>query len=253
MSVSAIILTKDEEKNIGNCLKSVEFCDEIIVIDDYSRDKTCSLILQTDRRIKIFKRKLKGDFAAQRNFGLKQARSEWILFVDADEEVNHLLQAEIFEVLKNRTQYSGFYIKRKDILWGRALLYGETGAIQLIRLGKRNAGIWHGVVHEEWDIKGKIGYLLNPLYHYPHQNIFSFLNSINYYTDLRAKELIERRDTVKAFEIVIYPTGKFFYNYIFRLGFLDGIDGFLISIMMSFHSFLVRGKVWIAQSKKHFL
>ncbi len=105
-------------------------------------------------------------------------------------------------------------------------------------------GIWEGRVHEVWKGKGRIGELQNVLYHYPHPNISNFLQEINLYSDLRAHELYDKKTKIHTWQVVLYPKAKFFHNYILKLGFLDGIEGLIIAVMMSFHSFLVRGKLW---------
>lgn len=246
--ISAIVITKNEEKNIKDCIKSLKWCDEIIIIDDNSTDKTLELI-EKDEKIKIFKKELNNDFAEQRNFGLDKAKGEWVLFIDADERVSWELENEIKTVI-NKNNYDGFYVKRIDFMWGMKLEYGETGDIKLLRLAKINKGRWKGKVHEKWDINGKIGYLSNPILHYPHQTIGEFLQKINFYTSIRAKELYEQNKNANFLSIILYTKIKFLQNYILKLGFRDGIRGFIIAVIMSLHSFLVRSKLWSIRDKK---
>ncbi len=249
--ITAVVLTKNEENNIVDCLESIAWCDEIIVVDDYSTDRTLEIIKNFDSRTKILQHELGGDFSAQRNFGLSKARGEWILFLDADERLSNGLKGEIMDFLKSQDkEYAGFYIQRKDIVWSKELKHGETGNIKLLRFGKKNSGIWHGKVHEAWKINGNLGNFKMPLLHYPHQTIGSFLREINYYTDLRAKELYDNGVRTNVYQIVFYPKAKFLLNYFLKLGFLDGIEGLIFAIMMSLHSFLVRAKLWTYASKK---
>ena len=135
-------------------------------------------------------------------------------------------------------------------MWEKELRHGETANVKFLRLAKRNAGQWEGFVHEEWQVKGQIGQLKNPLLHYPHQTIKEFLADINFYTTLRAEELYQRGIKTRFWQIILYPKAKFMRNYFLKLGFLDGIRGFLIAMMMSFHSFFVRGKLWMLWQKK---
>lgn len=248
--ISAVILAKNEEKNIENCIRSVSFCDEVIIIDDNSEDRTIDEIqnsilrLRSGQKIKIYQRTLNGDFSEQRNFGLSKAKGDWVLFVDADERVSEALASEVTNYKLQVTSYDGFYIKRKDFMWGKELRYGEIGDIWLLRLARKCSGKWEGKVHEEWKIKGKVSKLNNPLYHYPHQSIGEFLKEINFYTDLRAKELYLKRVKSGFFKILFYTKGKFILNYFIKMGFLDGIRGLIFALMMSFHSFLTRGKLW---------
>lgn len=246
--ISAVILTKDEEKNILDCLDSIAWCDQIIIINDNSKDKTLEIVKNFKHpNLQIFTHSLENDFSIQRNYGLEKAKGEWALFIDADERVSEKLKKEIIDLIADddrSEQLNGYYLKRKDYMWGRELKHGETGNIKLLRLGKKNAGIWEGKVHEEWKVKGNVDELSNPLIHYPHQSVSEFLKDINFYTDLRAQELYSRGERANFLSILIYPKVKFIQNYFLKLGILDGMEGLIFAITMSFHSFLVRGKLW---------
>lgn len=241
MALSCVILSKNEEKNVARCLDSLYFCDEKIVIDDNSDDQTERIAKKHGAN--ICKRDLEKDFSAQRNFGLSKAKNEWILFVDADEVVSNELAAEIKEKT-NENKANGIFIKREDFIWGKKLKYGESSKIYLLRLAKKGTGKWEGKVHEVWNIEGETTCLKNPLLHYPHQSVEEFLTEMNLYTDIRAKELFENHIRVNVFDIILYPRVKFFQNFFLRLGFLDGIGGLIFALIMSFHSYLVRAKLW---------
>lgn len=248
--LSAVVLTKNEEKNIVECLETLKWCDEIVIVDDYSGDKTIEKIQSLkfkvksyNSKLKIFQRHLDGDFAGQRNFGLEKAKGEWVLFVDADERVTSQLAKEI-RGIGNFGEVGGFSIKRRDFLFGKWLKHGETGEIKLLRLARKNAGKWQRPVHETWEINGKVGELTSPLLHYPHPTIKEFLQNINFYSDLNARIFYQQRITNSWWLIIIYPLGKFVQNYLIRLGFLDETAGLVFALMMSFHSFLTRAKLW---------
>lgn len=246
--ISAIVLTKNEEKNIETCLGSIAWCDEIIVIDDHSIDDTVALAKK--KGAKVFTHTMHNDFSQQRNFGLSKALGEWILFIDADEKVSNALWYEIMQHTNESIEdYAGFYIKRQDILWGKTLKYGETGNAMFLRLAKKGAGEWEGQVHEKWNIQGKLLVLKNPLEHFPHTTIAEFLREINYYTDLRAEELFRKKIKAHWLSIIAYPKAKFVLNYIFKGGFRDGLPGLVFAILMSLHSFLVRAKLWLMWQK----
>lgn len=247
MSISAVVLTKDSSKTIEACLTSVSWCDEIIVIDDNSIDATVSIARKAGAR--IFVHALENDFSRQRNFGLAKATGDWILFVDSDE----ILSSSLMEEIESRINYKksnvqGYYVQRIDTMWGKKLLHGELGDIWLLRFAKKTVGKWQGNVHETWHIKGETGKLKNTLEHFPHPSISEFLTRINMYSSLRAQELFAQHVHVSWIDIVVYPKMKFFVAYVFKRGFLDGIPGFLVAISMSFHSFLVRGKLWQLQN-----
>ena len=251
--LSVVILTKNEEKNIVDCLETVLWADEIIIIDDYSEDRTLEIVKNlNNKKIKIYKNSLDNDFSKQRNFGLTKATKKWVFFVDADERVSKELREEINSIIVNSYgKNNGYFIKRRDYIWGKMLKHGETGSISLLRFAKRGSGIWMGKVHEVWNVEGNIDSLNSILLHFPHQTINEFLREINTYSTISAKEMIDKKIKVSMFDIFIYPKGKFLLNYFFKLGFLDGIEGLIFAIMMSFHSFLVRGKLWMLWQKKY--
>lgn len=256
-NITAIVLTKDEEKNIENCLNSLSWCSEILIIDDYSADRTITVINGIKKKeqfrntpIKIFRRNLENDFSAQRNYGASKSIYDWLLFIDADEIVTPYLKNEIKAKLNNNAfNHKGYFIKRRDFFLGRELKYGETANVKLLRLARKNAGKWKGNVHEIWHIDGTRETLVYPLYHHPHENISGFLTKINRYSSLVAQHWIKEGRNINFWEIILYPKMKFINNYVLRLGFLDDVPGFIMAAMMSFHSFLVRGKVILAQNK----
>lgn len=257
MTLSAVILTKNAEGSIEKCLRSVSFVDEILIIDDYSTDKTLDIVHKVFKVHQVYQvytvmqRKLAGDFAAQRNFALEKATGDWVLFVDADEEVTDELQQEIKEVTSYKIQdKSAYFLKRSDYFWGKELKYGETMKARdrgIVRLIKKGSGIWEGKAHEEFKIgssKLEVGSLKNFLNHYPHQTVKEFLQEVNFYSSIRAKELFSQGEKTNIFVILAFPLGKFVWTYMIKLGFLDGPAGFAYAFFMSFHSFLVRAKLY---------
>lgn len=237
--ISAVVLTHNDEKMLERCLKNLSWCDEVIAIDDNSTDGTVAEAKKLGA--KVFFRALNDNFAVQRNFGLEKAKGEWVLFVDSDEVVSEELAKEIQGSIHGN---NGYFIKRKDYWGGRWLEYGEPGNVKLLRLAKKNTGTWVQPVHEVWKIRGTVGELTNPLLHYPHQNVAQFLDEINRYSTIYARYLYSQNVREHAWQIVGKPLAKFFVNYIWRLGFLDGTAGMVVAFMMSFHSFLVRAKLW---------
>lgn len=247
IKISAVILTKNEEKNIRKCITTVRWSDEIIVIDDYSKDNTPEIAKSLNA--KVYFRNLNGDFAGQRNFGLEKAKGEWVLFVDADERVPEALASEIKNDQLPMANYSGFYIRRQDVLWGKELKRGEVGNTWLLRLARKNVGRWGRRVHEVWDVKGRVGRLRNPLLHYPHQTLREFITDIDFYSTLHAQQKFEDEERSNLLNILVWPKLKFINNWIIKLGFLDETAGFVHAMMMSFHSFLAWSKLWLLQSK----
>lgn len=239
--ISAVVLTHNSESSIRETLLSLTWCDEIVVIDDASDDDTVLICRSLGAR--VVSHGLQGDFAAQRNFGLTQAKGDWILFVDADEHVSLPLAQEIRIAIQDRMK-DGYTLRRLDTMWGVTLRHGEISQVRLVRLGRKGAGVWVRPVHEVWQVHGYVGTLKTPLLHYPHPDVTQFLRDINDYSTANALYLYEHNVHATLWQVVAYPVAKFIQNYVFRKGFLDGTPGAVVSIMMSFHSFLTRAKLW---------
>lgn len=240
--LTAVVLCRNEADNLPRCLASAQFCDRILVIDDQSTDNSAKIAATAGA--KVYRHNLNGDFSAQRNYALAQISTGWVLFVDADEEVSPELAQEV-KTIVDKPGFSAFYLPRTDFLWGRQLKYGDLKDFHLIRLAKKDSGLWQGKIHETWQVHGNIGTLSHPLYHYPHRTLYKFLHTLNFYSSVRAAELSHQKISVAFPQVVIYPLGKFFYLYFWRLGLLDGTAGFIHAICMSFYTFLVRGKLFL--------
>lgn len=247
--ISTVILAKNEEGNIKECINSLSFCNEIIVIDDYSKDKTG--IVSKKLNARVLRRRLNNNYASQRNYGLKKTKNNWVLYIDADERVTKELKEEIIDFIKEYgDKYNGAYIKRKDYMWGREFSAGESGNIRLLRLGKKDKGKWVRKVHEYWNINGKVKTLSNPILHYPHPKLKDFIKDINKYSGLHARSCMDEGKISTLFKIIFYPIGHFLKNFIFHKGFHDGIRGFVFALTMSLHSYLSWSKLWIYQKRK---
>lgn len=243
MMISAVVLSKNEERNIKDCLQSIkDLASEIIIIDDYSTDKT--LKIAKDFGAKVFLRHLNDDFSGQRNFGLEKAKNKWVMFLDADERVTDELAQEITTTISKNEDVNGYFFKRNDFFGERILKYGEIANVRLLRLAKKDSGSWQRKVHETWDVKGQTKEFKNPLLHYPHSTITAFLKEINFYSSLHAESLKKEGMKPSLLRLIFNPLAKFISNYFLKKGFLDGTPGLITALMMSFHSFLARGKLF---------
>ena len=243
MSLSVIILAKNEEQNLPRVIKSVDFADEILVFDDGSIDKTKEIAEKYQAQVIKLGQGL--DFSEKRNRAMQEAKNEWLLFIDADEEMTKELKTEIISLLE-RPEFAAYYLKRRDFFWGKELKHGELKKVYeqgIIRLMKKNSGKWVGKIHEVFVTGSPTSRLKNFINHYPHPTIKIFLEKVNSYSTQRAQELFDSGKKTNILEIIFLPWGKFILNYFIYLGFLDGPAGFVYAFMMSFHSFLVRGKL----------
>ncbi len=233
-NITAVILTKNEEMNLERTIKSVQFCEKILVVDDFSTDFT-RRIAKKYRAI-VLKHELGNNFAKQRNFALMKVSTDWALFVDADEVIGQKLQEEILSATQSDTKVKGYYLHRQDIFKGKILSHGEWGNKPILRLGRTLSGKWRLAVHEVWAIKGHTSKLSSPLFHYAHTSVGSFVIDIVKYSQIHSQQ---KKNQKKAFvHTICYPTAKFLDNYIVHLGILDGVGGLIYSIMMSLHSYL---------------
>jgi len=246
-NISLILLTKNESQNIEknfDWLKKCHAVNEIVVVDDYSTDETVATVKKLSskyRKVKVFTKKLEQDFASQRNFAISKTTNNWILWVDADEKPSKKLIRFINHF--DKKQYKAYAFKRQDIFLGHVLKHGENFSLNFTRLFSKNYGSFYGRVHEVWKTKRITKNTNLIIYHYSHQTVKSLVQKINFYTDIRAQELFNKGIKTNMFQIIFYPIGKFFQNYFFRLGFLDGTPGIIMSLCMSFHVFLNKSKL----------
>ncbi len=235
--ISAVIVAKNEEGKIEHTIKSLKWCDEIIVVDTGSIDGTGQVGLTAGADMVVNYKT--SDMAAARNFGLEKTRNRWVLFVDADEFITPELRAEIRQQITVDQGPPGYLIRRVDVYGNKRLRYGEPGNTWLVRLGKKGAGIWERPIHEYWNITTPAR-LHAPLLHSPHKNLIEFKKTVKNYAQRDAEHRYRVNERWSVIDLLGKPTAKFIYNYFFRFGILDGLPGLLYAAMMSYHSLLVR-------------
>lgn len=241
-SITALILTYNEEENIKECLESVKWVDEIVVIDSYSLDLTVNIAREYTSQ--VYQRQF-DDFSAQRNFGLAKATSEWVLVVDADERVTSELKKEIRQNLSNNSdEYKGYRIPRKNYFLGKWIKYCGWYPDYVLRLFKKGANRYSGMVHEEIRIKGKVAKLENAFIHYTYRDLEHYLNKINHYTTLDARGKCLAGKSKGLAYIILRPILEFIKKYLFKKGFLLGKQGLILSILSAYYQFLKYIKLW---------
>ncbi len=181
------------------------------------------------------------DFAAERNYLIKKSKNEWLLFLDSDEKVSDELEAEINNTKYQKSNISGYYIKRKNYFLGDCV-----GNDKILRLVKKGAGEWYRGVHEVYRLKtGQAGNLKGPIIHYTADNLHVYINKIKVYTLMHAIENLKEDKKSNLLKIIFYPIAKFI------LTFLKS-KNVVFSIMQSFHSFLAWSELWLKQQKYHY-
>ena len=246
--LSLLLLTHNESKNLEKnftWLKNCSAIKEIIIVDDNSTDDTVEMAKKLGskhRQIKIFNHSLDNDFASQRNYGISQTKYNWIFSLDADEQPTKKLIRFLNHFDKH--QYKSYSFKRQDIFLGKTLNHGENSFVNFTRLFNKNYGHFIGQVHETWTTKKENQKTNLIIQHYSHQNIKSFIQKINFYTDIRSQEMYSQGIKVNIYQIIFFPIGKFIDDYFLKLGFLDGTAGIIMALCMSFHVFLNKAKLW---------
>ena len=242
-TVSAIVVCFNEERNIGACLESLRWCDEIVIVDSFSTDRTVEICRQyTDR---VVQRQWCG-YRDQKAYAHSLATKDWVLLVDSDERVSPELRKEIGENLLSCDNTDAafsvprlvFYLNR---WWWRGGWYPDYD----IRLFRRDRATWGGTdPHEKILVDGNIRRLRNPLYHFSYRDMADHVQRINQFTTISAQELLKERRRWRLSHALLRPAFRFFRFYILKRGFLEGFAGFYIALTASVYVFLKYAKLW---------
>lgn len=246
-SVSAVIITKNEEEKIRYCLESIKWVDEIVIVDDLSTDRTVEICQEYGA--KIISHKSEGNFDRQRNIGIDNASSEWIFQLDADEIVPEALKKEIQELLAQSVEFSAYQICRKNFFLGHFMRYGGFYGQHWIKLFKKSAARYIGrSVHETLEVQGKLGTIKADIEHYPFQSFSQQIARMNMYSSVEAKIMAEENTTpdIKKirYNLTIKPLKRFWKMYIKKKGYKDGMYGLIFAILFTFGPMLRFMKYW---------
>jgi glycosyltransferase involved in cell wall biosynthesis len=244
--LSVCIITHNEEANIARTLDSVKgIADEMIVVDSRSTDKTVELA--RSRGAKVFVEEWRG-FAKQKNAAMARATGDWILSLDADEEVSPELAASIQKLLKSDAapEFDAYMVARKNLYLRRWLKRSGYYPDRKLRLVRQGMGEFEDrAVHESMHSTGKVGRLDGDLIHHAYSTLESFIEHANRYSSLGGEmEARERKVGFSVANIVLRPLGAFIYRYFFRLGFLDGREGLLVHLNHASYVSWKYAKAW---------
>jgi len=237
MTLSVCIICFNEEQNIGRCLESAKCADEIIVVDSMSQDNTTRIAHQYTEA--VFQRAWTG-YVDQKNFALSKAHCDWVLSVDADEEIPSALRDEILAEIIRADAKDGYRIPRRSFYQGRWINHSGFYPDRQLRLFRRDRGKWiGGRVHERVDIKGSVAELKNDLLHYPYNGVISgHIQTVDGFTTLIAKDMYEEGKRCHLALVLFRPLYKFIEVYFLKLGLLDGLAGFIIAITSAYTIFV---------------
>lgn len=229
MGLSVGIITFNEEKRLERTLESVKsFANEVIIVDSGSTDKTHEIAQRFGAN--FFVESWKG-YGLQKNSVIDKCKENWILLIDADEVISSELKDKIIEIV-NHGKEDVYEVNFTSVCFGKKIKHGGWSGSYRIRLFKNGIGKYNdNVVHEAFITNGKIAKLKEEIFHYSYEDLADYLSKFNRYTSEGAKEYFKRGKKSNTFGIVINPFFKFIRMYIFRLGFLDGVEGLLLAIL----------------------
>lgn len=239
LNLTALILAKNEEKNIRACIESVIFAGEVVIIDDFSTDKTAEIAKSLGA--KVIQRAMEGNWGEQQTFAIQQAACDWVYFIDADERMTKELAAEVKTAVEKNEKCT-YRNARLNYFWGQKLLHGgwypDYGIHLLPKEGSYVTGFVHPQIHHVYEEK-KLPEKAH-LIHYPYRDWDHYFNKLNRYTTLAAeKKKAAGVDSCSFADIILHPVFASFKMYILKSGWRDGRIGFVLAV---FHYFYTMAK-----------
>jgi glycosyltransferase involved in cell wall biosynthesis len=240
--LSVAIITKDEEDRLPACIKSVAFADQILVVDSGSRDRTVEVAKSSGA--KVIMEEWRG-FSGQKQFAVDQCHHEWVLILDADERVpEETAMAIKQEMANNDPIISAYSFRRKNYFHGKWIRYCGWWPDRIVRLVNRGSGGFDGRhVHESWLVKGKVKDLDAHIEHISFRNYSDLVAKMENYSNLAALEMFEKGIHAGPFTPIHHGLWMFIRTFLIELGFLQGFDGFMISVMNAGGSFMKYAKL----------
>ena len=240
IQISATIITFNEDRNIARVIESLRCCDEILVLDSGSNDRTVEIAGNLGAR--VVEASWHG-YAAQKNIAAELARHDWILSLDADESLSEALEAEIWHIKKTGPEYDGYTVPRLAQYLGKWILHSGWHPDRKVRLFDRRKATWVGeFVHESVAVKGRVGHLKSSILHFTCDSLSEHLRSMDSYTTLAAQEIVSRGRTVSHSKLFFDPIWTFFQTYFLKRGFSDGVEGLAIAYMAALYNFVKYAK-----------
>jgi glycosyltransferase involved in cell wall biosynthesis len=229
--LSVVVITRNEEHNLPRCLGSVSWADEIIVLDNESTDNTRELASSLGAQ--VYTTEWRG-YGPAKQEAVNKATGDWVLSIDADEEVSAELAEEIKAITANGVSQAGFLIPRRTRFLGRWIYHCGWYPDPVLRLFRREAGNFSdAVVHEGVELEGEVGRLKHELLHYSYPTLETYFEKFNRYTTLAAEESYAAGKRAGWYELMVRPVSAFLKHYFLKRGFLDGLEGFLVSALSS--------------------
>jgi glycosyltransferase involved in cell wall biosynthesis len=246
--LSSIVITLNEEANIAECLASVAFCDEIIVVDNGSTDRTVELAQVAGAKV------IRADdwpgFGPQKNRALSHATKPWVLSIDADERITPELRGEIVRAIAE-ARFDAFDIPRKSSFCGQYMAHSGWYPDRVTRLFKREAGRFSDdIVHERVRVQGRTGHLGNDMLHTTYPDLETMLGKLDRYSTASAQAMHARGETSSLLGAIVRAKWAFFRTYVLRMGLLDGRMGFVLALSIAETTYYKYLKLWLLCRRK---
>jgi len=240
MKITATIITLNEERNVARAVESLRCCDEILIVDSGSTDRTVELAEKLG--VRVLEAGWLG-YAAQKNWAGDHATNDWILSLDADEALSEALEAEIWNLKKSGPEHDAYTMPRLARYLGRWIYHSGWYPDRKVRLYRRDKAKWVGdFVHESVQASGRVGHLESNILHFTCESLSEHVKTMDRYTTLAAQELAARKLKVPLTRLIVDPAWTFVKTYFLQGGFLDGPEGLTIAQMAAFYSFLKYSK-----------
>jgi glycosyltransferase involved in cell wall biosynthesis len=240
MRISATVITYNEERNIARAMESLRCCDEIIVVDSGSIDRTAEIAERLGA--KIVESPWPG-YARQKNLAAEHASNDWILSVDADEALSEALEGEIWQIKKNGPEFDAYTVPRLAQYMGRWILHSGWYPDRKVRLYDRNKARWVGdFVHESVEVNGRLGHLQSDLLHFTCDSFAEHFKTMDRYTTLAAEQIVSQSKQPGWGKLLLDPPWTFLRSYVIQRGFQDGVEGLTIAYMAALYNFVKYAK-----------
>jgi glycosyltransferase involved in cell wall biosynthesis len=244
LPLSVAIITRNEEKNLPRCLDSVSFADDIVIVDSGSTDGTEQIARQFDAR--WFVETWKG-YGPQKNSALEKCTHDWVLLLDADERVPPETAHKIIQVLSRNDLADAYVFRRKNIFHGKWIRYTDWWPDEVTRLLRRSAGRYERITHETWVTDGKTERLGCVIEHFSYGCYSDMFRALNNYSSQLAEQMYAEGRKAGPVDALLHSVWMFLRNYFFRMGFMAGFDGFMISLTKAVGTFLKYAKLYELQ------
>lgn len=246
--ITLLIPTKNEESNIRACIQSaISIVDFVYVVDSFSTDNTVQIAQELGAQV-IFRKF--DNYSNQKNWAIDQVPGEWILLLDADEQITQELKQEIIHLIeKNKLEeHQAYWVYRKNVFFGKEIKYSGYQKDKVIRLFKKEMCRYTNRVHEFLQVNGTVGFLTEKLYHNTYRGFDFHIAKLSSYATLQAEDYDKKTGKLTVFHFIFKPGIRFFKHYIFKQGFRDGIPGLILSSLNAYATFLRYVKLWMLRN-----